>query len=103
MTFASRTVSNLIIYFGNILAAIPENILMENLFSTNISVNDKNAVYNVVFDEEKYVFLPETKDKELPSFSFKRENDEWHDQELLAPDLKKQAVNALENYLLAQH
>lgn len=76
---------------------------MENLFSTNISVNDKNAVYNVVFENEKYVFLPESSDNELPSFSFSRENDEWHDQELIAPQLKKQAVDALENYLLAQH
>ena len=76
---------------------------MENLFSTNISVNDKNAVYQVFFDNEKYVFLPETKDGELPSFSFKREHDEWHDQELISPQLKKQAINALENYLLAQH
>jgi len=76
---------------------------MENLFSTNISLQDKNAVYNVVFDEEKYVFLPEASDKQLPSFSFKRENDEWHDQELLEPDIKKQAVDALEGYLLSQH
>lgn len=76
---------------------------MENLFSTNISVNEKNGVYNVVFEDDKYVFLPEANDKELPSFSFKRENDEWHDQELVAPELKNQAVNALENYLLSQH
>ena len=80
-----------------------KDLAMENLFSTNISVNDKNAVYNVVFEDEKYVFLPEAKDKELPSFSFRRENDEWHDQELVSPDLKKQAVDALENYLLSQH
>ena len=76
---------------------------MEDLFSTNISVNDKNGVYRVVFDQDKYVFLPEAEDNELPSFSFKRENDEWHDQELIAPELKKQAVDALENYLLQQH
>lgn len=76
---------------------------MENLFSTNLSVNDKNAVYNVVFDDEKYIFLPESKDKALPSFSFKRQHDEWLDQELLSPEIKTQAVNALEKYLLAQH
>jgi hypothetical protein len=76
---------------------------MEALFSTNISVNDKNAVYQVYFDHDKYVFLPEATDNELPSFSFKREHDEWHDQELIAPRLKIQAINALENYLLKQH
>lgn len=52
---------------------------------------------------KRNIFLPETKDKELSGFSFKRENDEWQDQQLLAPGLKKQAINALENYLLAQH
>ena len=76
---------------------------MESLFSTNINVNNKHAVYQVFFNQEKYIFLPEVKDVELPSFSFKREHDEWHDQELLPPQLKKQAINALENYLLAQH
>ena len=76
---------------------------MENLFSTNLSVNDKNAVYNVVFDDEKYIFLPESEDKALPSFSFKRQHDEWLDQELLSPEIKTQAVSALEKYLLAQH
>ena len=76
---------------------------MESLFSTNISINDKSAVYKVVFNHEKYVFIPDAKDNELPSFSFKREHDEWLDQDLITPDLKKQAVDALENYLLAQH
>jgi hypothetical protein len=76
---------------------------MEALFSTNISVNNKNAVYHVYFDHEKYVFTPEANDNELPSFSFKREHDEWHDQELISPGLKKQAIGALENYLMKQH
>lgn len=74
---------------------------MDALFSTNINVNDTNAVYQVYFAQEKYVFTPEN--KELPSFSFKREYDEWHDQELLSPQLKKQAIDALDNYLLSQH
>jgi hypothetical protein len=76
---------------------------MESLFSTNISINDKNAVYHVFFGQEKYIFQPEAKDNGLPVFSFKREHDEWHDQELLSPQLKKQAIDALEKYLLAQH
>ncbi len=74
---------------------------MDALFSTNINVNDTNSVYQVYFAQEKYVFTPEN--KELPSFSFKREYDEWHDQELLSPQLKEQAIAALENYLLSQH
>ncbi len=76
---------------------------MEDLFSTNLAVNKQNVVYRVVFDHEKYVFLSEASQPEFPSFSFRREHDEWHDQELLPPDLKKQALDALEKYLLKQH
>ena len=76
---------------------------MEDLFSTNIAVNNENVIYRVIFDHEKYTFLPEAGKGEYPSFSFSRDHDEWHEQELLAPNLKKQAVNALERYLLKQH
>ncbi|HEX2533314.1 MAG TPA: hypothetical protein VHK69_06240 [Chitinophagaceae bacterium] len=76
---------------------------MEDLFSTNISVNDKNGLYRVVFDNEQYVFLPEANDAELPTFSFRREADAWQEQSLIDPALRNQAVDALENYLLAQH
>jgi hypothetical protein len=76
---------------------------MESLFSTNIKTYDKNVVYQVYFDQEKYIFSPDEKDNQLPSFSFKREHDEWHDMQPLPPELKMQAINALENYLLAQH
>lgn len=76
---------------------------MENLFSTNISVNNQNINYRVLFDNEKYVFLSEADNKAFPSFSFKREHDEWHDQEILPEEIKKQAVDAMERYLLKQH
>jgi hypothetical protein len=76
---------------------------MEDLFSTNIAVNNQNVVYRVVFDHEKYVFLSEADQKEFPSFSFRREHDQWLDQELLAPEIKTQAIDALERYLLKQH
>ena len=76
---------------------------MEDLFSTNLAVNNQNVVYRVVFDNDKYVFLSEGGQSAFPSFSFRREHDEWLDQELLPPDIKKQAVDALEKYLLKQH
>jgi len=76
---------------------------MEDLFSTNIAVNNENVNYRVIFDNEKYVFLSEGDNKSFPSFSFRREHDEWLDQELLPPEIKKQAVDALERYLLKQH
>lgn len=79
-----------------------QKISMENLFSTNIAVNKQQIVYRVIFDKEKYVFLSEGDQHEFPSFSFKREHDQWLDQELLPPDIKKQAIDALEKYLLRQ-
>lgn len=76
---------------------------MEDLFSTNIAVNNQNINYRVIFEDERYTFLSEADNKSFPAFSFKRENDEWHDQELLPPDIKKKAIDALERYLLSQH
>jgi hypothetical protein len=76
---------------------------MEHLFSTNIAVNGENTVYHVVFDHEKYIFTPEVENEALPSFSFIREHDEWHDGTQLSPGIKKQALEALEKYLLKQH
>jgi hypothetical protein len=76
---------------------------MEDLFSTSIAVNNKNVNYRVIFDNEKYTFLSEADNKSFPSFSFRREHDEWLDQELLPADIKTQAVDALERYLLKQH
>ena len=76
---------------------------MEDLFSTNLAVNNQNINYRVIFEDDRYTFLSEADNKEFPTFSFKRENDEWHDQELLPPEIKKQAVDALERYLLQQH
>ena len=76
---------------------------MENLFSTNITVNNQNLNYRVIFDNDKYVFLSASDNKSFPSFSFKREHDEWLEQELLPVEIKNQAVDALEKYLLKQH
>lgn len=76
---------------------------MEDLFSTNIAVNNQNVNYRVVFDHEKYVFMSETENKSFGTFSFRREHDRWMDQELLPEEIKKQAIDALEKYLLKQH
>ena len=76
---------------------------MENLFSTNLSIDNKNVSYHVFFEQEKYTFEPEVKEEPFPTFSFKREHDEWHEQGAVPPQLKQQAISALEKYLLAQH
>jgi hypothetical protein len=80
-----------------------KSLIMEDLFSTNIAVNNQNINYRVIFDEEKYVFVSEAEQREFPSFSFRREHDRWMDQELLPPEIKTQAVEALDRYLLKQH
>lgn len=76
---------------------------MEDLFRTNLSVNNKDVVYHIVFDHEKYIFQPESPGDNLPSFSLKREHDEWHEQDKIDPSLKEQAIDELEAYLLKQH
>jgi hypothetical protein len=76
---------------------------MEHLFSVNIAVDQQNVRYNVVFDQEQYVFHSEAGNKTLRSFSFRREHDEWKEQELLPPEIRQQAIDSLENYLLKQH
>lgn len=75
---------------------------MENLFSTNIVVNNQNVNYQVIFDKEKYVFVSKAGNKEFSTFSFKRQHDEWAGQELLPNEIKDQAIDALEKYLLRQ-
>ena len=76
---------------------------MEDLFKTKISVNNEPLSYRVVFEEEQYRFTAEAGNSPFSSFGLKRENDEWHEQESLPPEIKKQAVDALEKYLLQQH
>lgn len=73
---------------------------MEDLFSVKLNVNNEMVAYRVVFDHEAYHFLSEGCQ---PSFSFKRTHDEWQGQNVMSADLKLQAVDALEGYLLRQH
>jgi len=76
---------------------------MENLFSTNIEVNNENVSYHVIFDNEKYVFQAPSNNQLIPVFSFKREHDQWVSADILPGDIKEQAIDALEKYLYKQH
>ena len=76
---------------------------MEDLFSAQLLLEGKQVPYRVVFENEKYVFQGEGSNGNVQTFSIKRENDEWHEQGSLPANLKKQAVDALEAYLLQQH
>ena len=72
---------------------------MEYLFSTHI----QDRPYRVVFDKEKYIFLPDADDAGGTSFSFRREHDEWHAQAALPETVKSLAIEALDKYLMKQH
>lgn len=76
---------------------------MEDLFTTNIAVEHQNTSYRVIFENEQYTFSTEAENNAFPTFSFKRENDEWHEQQPLPARLKQEAIDALERYLLQQH
>ena len=73
---------------------------MEALFSTNLTVDGRDVVYQVYEDGGKYVFLSEHDDNRFRSFSLVREGDRWSELELnTAPGLKKEAMEALDRYL----
>ena len=71
---------------------------MEELFKALIV----NAHYKVEFGNEEYLFQP-VNGNENVSFSLRREHDEWHGAEDLSPEIRPEAVDALEKYLLKQH
>jgi hypothetical protein len=75
---------------------------MEKLFTTELTINGRKASYEVIFENEEYVFHPRNTGKHR-AFSLKREDDEWHPQTQMEEDVKEQAIASLENYLLAQH
>jgi hypothetical protein len=76
---------------------------MENLFSTNLTIEGQNLPYKVVFEDDRYVFLSEDHASAYASFFFKRENDEWQSMDALPPEIRDQALEALEDFLLKQH
>jgi hypothetical protein len=76
---------------------------MEDLFSVTLNINNQPVKYQVVFDHEAYIFTEASGAQGLPVFSFRRGHDEWQDQQPAPPELRMQALEALERYLLKQH
>ena len=72
---------------------------MEYLFSTHIN----DTPYRVIFDNERYTFLPDADQSGASVFSLVREHDGWVDRDPLPEKIKSQAIDALEKYLLKQH
>lgn len=75
---------------------------MDKLFSTDIIINNNNVPFQVNFVNEAYVFTPNSTGIHH-QFSLRREHDEWIASSDLAGDVKNQAVEALDKYLLKQH
>lgn len=75
---------------------------MTDLFSTNIAINNQNINYRVIFEDDRYTFVSEADNHAFSTFSFKREHDEWVDQNLLPENIKEQATGALDRYLMKQ-
>jgi hypothetical protein len=78
---------------------------MEALFSVNLAVNGSNVIYQVYEDQGKYVFLSENSANAYHNFSFIRKGDKWVELELelVPPELRKQAVSALNKFVLTEH
>jgi hypothetical protein len=75
---------------------------MEKIISCNLNVGGSDVVYDVVFANEQYTFSPQSNEVGAPTFSFERDND-WIEVEQVDPEISKQAVKQLEDYLLSQH
>jgi hypothetical protein len=76
---------------------------MDKLFTTRLDLDQQAIDYDVTFSNENYTFHPAVDAPGLPTFSFIRKNDEWHEQQTTEAGIKKQALDALESYLLSQH
>jgi hypothetical protein len=74
---------------------------MEDLFTTQLNQGGGTMAYRVVFANEQYQFIPDG--FAGSSFGIRREHDEWHPVEPLPEEVKDQAIDALERYLLSQH
>jgi hypothetical protein len=75
---------------------------MERLYITDLTINGRRATYEVIFENEAYVFHPKNSG-DFETFALKREEDEWHPQGHLDNGIKEEAIASLEKYLLSQH
>lgn len=75
---------------------------MERLYTTDLMIKGRKATYEVIFENDAYVFHPQNAG-EYQTFAVKREEDEWHPQSQLDEEVKEEAIASLEKYLLSQH
>lgn len=75
---------------------------MERLYTTDLTINGRKATYEVIFENDAYVFHPQNAG-EFQTFAVKREEDEWHPQGQMDSGQLEEAIASLESYLLSQH
>lgn len=73
---------------------------MDTLFTTELIINDKPQTFAVSFHNESYIFQSINNSTQ---FSLQRVEDEWHTIEPIDNQLKNEAMEKLEAYLLSQH
>jgi hypothetical protein len=73
----------------------------DGLFKTELIVDGNPSAYEIQFENNKYNFKPI--DSNNPPLSLIRENDEWQVQGNINEITVRQAISALEHYLLSQH
>ena len=73
---------------------------MDTLFTTELIINDKPQTFAVSFHNESYIFQSINYSTR---FCLQRVEDEWHTLEPIDNQLKNEAMEKLEAYLLSQH
>ncbi len=74
---------------------------MSTLFTTVLHTAGENIDFIIRFEGGSYHFAPIKNN--TAHFSLIRKDDEWHCDSSIHENLKAEVINALDNYLLAQH
>lgn len=72
---------------------------MTHLFTASINTGSTNEEYHIYYDDEAYHFKPA---RPVEAFELRRVEDSWATT-LQNETLKRNAILALDEYLLAQH
>ena len=74
---------------------------MEHVTDISVPVQGKEVTYRVLFHDELYTFEPAN--DAAPSFSLRREHNQWQCTDGESNEVTKHAIARLEKFLLSQH
>jgi hypothetical protein len=75
--------------------------MKDSLFNTELIIDGNPSAYEIQFENDRYIFKP--LDINQPSLTLIREKDEWQVEGNVNTITERQAISALEHYLLSQH